>query len=61
MRVYIYIIGREGGSLYTHFCIILPKLQLGKEAEQRLGDFNPQEFANTAWAFAKGQAVGEST
>ena len=25
---------------------------LAKEAEQRLGDFNPQDLANTAWAFA---------
>ena len=30
---------------------------LAKEAEQRLGDFNPQEFANTAWVFVMfGQA-----
>ena len=30
---------------------------LAKEAERRLGDFNPQNFANTAWAFATlGQA-----
>ena len=30
---------------------------LAKEAEQRLGDFNPQVLANTAWAFATlGQA-----
>ena len=30
---------------------------LAREAEQHLGDFNPQEFANTAWAFATlGQA-----
>ena len=25
---------------------------LAKEAERRVGDFNPQDLANTAWAFA---------
>ena len=25
---------------------------LAKEAEQRMGNFIPQELANTAWAFA---------
>ena len=30
---------------------------LASEAEQRMGDFNPQNLANTAWAFAK---VGQS-
>ena len=30
---------------------------LAKEAERRVVDFNPQELANTAWAFATlGQA-----
>ena len=30
---------------------------LAREAEQRLGDFYPQNLANTAWAFATlGQA-----
>ena len=26
---------------------------LARAAEHRLGEFNPQELANTAWAFAK--------
>ena len=25
---------------------------MAKEAERRVGDFNPQNLANTAWAFA---------
>ena len=32
-------------------------MALAREAERRLGDFNPQGLANTAWAFATlGQA-----
>ena len=27
-------------------------MTLAMEAERRLGDFKPQELANTAWAFA---------
>ena len=30
---------------------------LAREAERRVGDFNPQALANTAWAFA---TVGQS-
>ena len=27
-------------------------MALAREAERRVGDFNPQNLANTAWAFA---------
>ena len=28
-------------------------VELTRSTEQRLGEFNPQELANTAWAFAR--------